>query len=406
MQVSCVNPNGSAAGSEGWSNLGNGQVSPGWQNDTNCAPGVPMIAAVGDTEDVPDTDYETLVYTPPNGSQLVGGTVDVSLLGTGTGTASGDTRLFSPAFIYPDDVFFQCSDALGCNGGFSGAVNLPNDLHGAYYEEATCGGGAGGECTSGGTNGAYATAELVWAHFLLLNGSAPTASGFGGSALQRDAGGTAHVVLTASDAGGPGIYEVTASVGGHRVYAGTPNRNDGRCVPVGSDDGALMFDSAQPCPRREVIDVPVRLTGVRNGRHELRITLYDAAGNRSRVLDQTISVENPVATHTPRRHAWARFSVTWHWRGTVTTARAVSVSRLPARTGAQASCTGPGCPDLRVTSASGARAARALLRDLPGRRFHSGDALLLTFRAPRHAPERVRVTIRDGRHPVLRLLAG
>jgi hypothetical protein len=47
MLVSCVNPNGSAAPSDGWSAFAQGQVTIGGGNNTHCAPGVPLAAELG-----------------------------------------------------------------------------------------------------------------------------------------------------------------------------------------------------------------------------------------------------------------------------------------------------------------------------------------------------------------------
>ena len=64
------------------------------------------------------------------------------------------------------------------------------------------------------------------------NGATPAASGLGGTLLNANASGTQELTFEASDPGGPGVYLVTAQIDGKTVYSGTPNNNEGKCVPV------------------------------------------------------------------------------------------------------------------------------------------------------------------------------
>jgi hypothetical protein len=416
MQVSCENPNGSAAPSEGWSGFAAGG-GYGSNNDTQCSPGNPMFALMSDDVAVAVPSAEVLEYQPPSGSTLIGGTVDVGLYADGGGyNASGTAVAYEPAYSYDaSDVFFQCASGLApCSNGtndYSGTLGLPTDRGGNFYLAAGCGGqppvnGTTFYCNQHPSHDAWGLAQLYWADFLLSNSSSPEGAGFSGSALQPHVRGTAHLVFTASDPGGPGIYLVTVTANGKPVFSGTPNTNGGERAPVQTDPstGALMFDHQQPCPQTEVVDVPVATTGLPDGRNELAVSLTDAADNTSTVFDQAITTSNPSVTPVPRRGAVrARFSIGWRWAGSRTRLESIHTRHLPRDAHVSVRCLGAGCPRLRVGRVS-ARHTRRILRELRGARFEAGDQLLITVTAPGRKAERIEVVIRDGNIPHARLL--
>lgn len=414
MQVSCVNPDGSAAGNEGWSGSAS-NTGYGANNTAVCGPGAPMQAILSSAVAEPVNAYELLQYQPPAGSALIGGTVDVTLSADGSGAdASGVAALYEPHFAYDgSDVFLQCANGEStCPNGtydYTAPVALPAGRGGDFFAAASCGGIAGQSCdaTPNTANGSWSETEVHWAHFLLSNGAAPQGAGFGGSALQSAVRGTGHVVFTASDPGGPGVYSVGAAIDGHLVWAATPNTNGGACVPVGRDPstGALMFDSQQPCPPTEVVDVPIPTRGLPDGRHELTVSITDAAGNISNVLDQNITTSNPQTTPKPRgaRAIRAQFVIGWNWSGTTTTLNTIKVKHLPRASGVTATCTGRGCPKLRIGHVNAPQISR-LLHRLKGRRFRAGDRLNLTVTQRHHRPERIRLTFRAGAEPTARLV--
>jgi hypothetical protein len=300
MQVSCANPNQSAAPSQGWSSFTTGATGYGSNNGTSCTPTSPMYALLSTAAAAEVGTSEDLQYTPPSGSTLAGGSVDVSLYADGYGQdASGTAVLYTPAFAYDgSDVFFQCAWGLSpCANGtndFSGVVTLPANRGGNFYIGAGCGGLAGQYCAEGGSNGAWALVQLWWADLLLTNTSAPAASGFSGSLLSPNAHGTADLAFTATDPNGPGVYNVAVRIDGNTVYSATPNTNQGECASAGTDatTGALMFDWQQPCLQTETVDVPVDTTTLADGTHELKVIVTDAAQNSSTVLDETITTLN------------------------------------------------------------------------------------------------------------------
>jgi hypothetical protein len=300
IQVSCVNPDQSAAPSQGWAGSAGGGTGDGSNNSTNCAPGSPMFAELSTAVAAPVGAGETLQYTPPAGSMLAGGNVDVSLSADGYGAdASGTAVLYTPSFAYDaSNVFFQCAAQLTpCANGtsdFSGVLALPAGRGGNFYLAAACGGIPGQYCNVGGSSGAWALVQLWWADLLLTNTSAPAASGFSGSLLSPNAHGTADLAFTATDPNGPGVYTVSVLIDGNTVYRATPNTNQGLCASVATDSatGALMFDTQQPCLQTETVDIPIDTTTLADGQHDLKVIVTDAAGNSSTVVDQTITTQN------------------------------------------------------------------------------------------------------------------
>ncbi len=412
IQLACVNPDGSAAPSEGWTGFAQGGVTLGSDNDSRCSPGSPMTAVLGDATPAPNGASENLQYTPPAGSTLVGGNVNVTAYADGGSTyARAIVALYEPQLVSDaSDSFFSCVEGLGwCNGGndYSGVVTLPTDRGGSLYLGAACTALGSNTCDTGSTHGAWALGEISAAQLLLSSGAAPQAANFGGSALQSGARGTAALVFTATDTGGPGVYSVSVALDGRTVWAGTPNANGGECVSRGTDPatGALMFDNQQPCPVTEVVDVPVPTATLPDGSHQLTATLVDAARNTSTVLDRRITTSNPQLTPAAPRGVRAQFLISWQWLGRHTTLRSLTVRRLPPDGRVSVRCRGRGCPKLKVTSAPARRIAR-LLHALRGRRFTANDTLLITVSAPHRRAERVVLTFQNNRKPSARLVKG
>ena len=415
MLVSCANPDGSVAPTDGWSAFTQGTTTLGDGNNTHCSAGVPMSASLGNQIAAQPNQSETLEFQPPTGSALIGGTLSVAMSAYGGDTKGGTAQadvLEPQDTLDQSDAVFACINSFGCGGSsgnaYAGPVVIPANRGGNLFVTAICTVFPGFQCDQnvGGSDGYWARAQVNGAHLLLSNAAAPEGTAFGGSALQPNARGVAHLVFTATDAGGPGIYAVTAAVDGQPVFSGTPDTNNGACVPVGTDaSGALMFDFAQPCPATEVVDVPVPTAGLSDGSHALALTVTDAARNSSTVLDQNITTSNPQTTPSPsgRRAIHARFTISWRWNGATTTLRSIRVQRLPRAARVAVRCTGKHCPRLRA-SASGPRRVAALLRRLAGRRLSAGQSLLIIVTAPRHTPERIVLGIRNGRKPTARLL--
>jgi hypothetical protein len=302
MEVSCENPNYSSAPSEGWTNFANAP-GLGANNNTTCGPGDPMSAELSSAASEPVGAAEVLQYTPPSGSVLAGGSVDVGLYGNGYGNGASATAVaYSPEYEYNgSNVVLQCSSGQpACSSGsnpydYAGVLALPPDRGGDFYLAAGCGGESVQSCNEGKFEGAWSRVRLWWANFLLSNEATPVGSGIGGTLLSPNAEGTAELTFTATDPDGPGVYLITVQIDDKTVYSGTPNNNGGKCVPVGSSGNTLMFDYSQPCPASESVDLPINTSSLPNGGHTLKVLVQDAAGNSAVVYDASISTKQPAS---------------------------------------------------------------------------------------------------------------
>jgi hypothetical protein len=408
-QVACVNPNGSAATSAGWSAFTTG-TGFGAAASSACAPGTPMSAALGDDLPAPVFASAGLVYTPPPGSTLVGGSLQVVLSADGSGTAAaGDAEIDEPAQTSSDARLRCTAGSKSCGPSatdYSDTFTVPANLGGNLYVTAGCIGTAGFTCDAGGRDGTWALAQVSSAELLLQNISSPSARRFSGTLLGHTVHGTARLGFDASDPGGPGVYRIAVTVDGHTVHNSTPSRNGGACVPVGTDPvtGALEFDAVQPCPTALKASLAVPTANLPDGDHSLQVTVTDAAGNSTTVLSRTIVTDNPEFTPRPRHGLRTRFAISWRWAGTVTELRAISAVALRRSDTVAVSCSGRRCPALPTRPVSAAHLS-ALLRRLRGVRFHPGDALLITVAAPHRTAERIRLTIEKSARPQARLLA-
>jgi hypothetical protein len=301
VQVSCVNPDGSPAGSNGWVPMiaGGGYGS---NANTACGPGTPMYAILSADVAAGSGSAETLRYIPPAGSTLNGGEATVGLFADGGGyDASGTAVLYSPEYVYDSSsVFFQCAAGLtpcsSSGSDFSGTLPIPAGRGGELYVSAGCGGTEKAVCNEHPSRGAWSLVELSSAMLRLRNTATPAAGAISGTLLEGDARGTRDLVLAASDPGGPGVYKITVKADGQTLYSATPDTNDGRCVPVGASGGALMFDASQPCKESEQVDLPIDTTSLTDGQHTLTVSVTDAAGNTSVVLDRAITTDNAAPT--------------------------------------------------------------------------------------------------------------
>jgi hypothetical protein len=146
-----------------------------------------------------------------------------------------------------------------------------------------------------------ATVELFAADIVLSQPTPPAVSAVGGGlAADPTVEGTSDVAFHAADAGA-GVYEALFNLDGKTASRDVLNEDGGRCRNVGgTSDGLPAFLYTQPCPAALNADVPFDTTGLANGVHHLVVSVTDAAGNATTVLDREITVANPLpATPAP-----------------------------------------------------------------------------------------------------------
>ena len=300
MRNSCtINADGSFASSDGWTGYPAGQVSTGSYNKATCAPGEAMLAGLGAQGPATANAFEVLKYSPPLGSKLVGGRAVVGLNAwANSGDAWSTAAVYTPQLWHDyTNVILQCVPIKWpChNGGttFFGRIDLPENRGGELFIAAGCIGGGPSNACRPSTSSAYSTVGVASANLLLSPESAPSAHDFAGSLLQPGAHGTAGLAFTAIDAG-PGVYKVKVAIDGKPVYDATPNTLTGKCVPIGVDDitGALMWAWQQPCPKSQHVDLQVRTTQLRDGEHELTVTVINPARDTTIALRRTITTNN------------------------------------------------------------------------------------------------------------------
>ncbi len=289
--VSCTQPDGRPAPTEGWSTSATGAVGPDSGDTNTCEQGGSLVAVT--SSEAPQRPYEgpEWVFTAPAGSTIAGGSVTATLT-----SPHGQAWLGTPNADYDSaDVLANCQYNLPCGGDgtLSGTFPITHPGGTNLYAIAVCVGPYEGATSCPASGGLDAGIYVGSADIELSNGATPAASGLGGTLLNANASGTQELTFDASDPGGPGVYLITAQIDGKAVYSGTPNDNEGKCVPVGSSGGGLMFDYSQPCRTSESVDLPVNTTELADGQHTLKVTIEDAAGNTSVVYDGTITTKQP-----------------------------------------------------------------------------------------------------------------
>jgi hypothetical protein len=410
--VSCTQPNGAPASTDGWTaGWWAGGPSPGSGAINSCAtPGGSLTAVSSQNGGAYAYTGPEWVFNAPGGASIAGGSITATLT-----APQGQAWIGTPGPAYDAaDVVATCqTGAAPCQSGGPETGTFPISHPGgtSIYAPALCALGANA-CPGTGGTGVNAEVAITSAEIELSVDATPTGRDFSGSLLSGSAGGLADLVFTASDPGvtggfGPGVYGVTVQLDGKTVYSGVPDTYHGDCVSLGTDPatGGLMFDHAQPCAPVAKLKIPVQTGGLPDGRHQLVVTMSDAAGEVAPVLQRSITTFNPVTSPLPRRRGEVRTQLTtgWSYAGSTARLHSVQAAGLPSHGTVSAACVGARCPTLALSQVNGTRASR-LWNALEQVTFHRGDRLRLTIRAPHARPESIEFRIRPGRRPTVRLL--
>jgi hypothetical protein len=304
---SCRTPDGQVAPVDGWSE----SVSQANDHTANtCASGGGLVAALNAGHShAADTDLATWAFNAPAGETLGAATVWRAGDTAGGGDAN-DSYFFWLAGVANSGestvLFDKCNAFKGCSSEGSGQnplaannrVEVPDKaLHSPYLSlNASCGSLiSASECsTSPGDEHGYAsTVELFAADLVLNEESPPTIQEVAGPLAEGPTvGGTTDVSFTAGDSGS-GVYEAVFQVDGETIQKSVLDTNGGKCHDAGeTTDGLPAFLYTRPCPPSASVDVPLDTTAIPDGTHHLLVSVTDAAGNMTPVMDKQITMSN------------------------------------------------------------------------------------------------------------------
>jgi len=407
----CSQPDGAPASTVGWATSALGTTGAGGDTDSCGTAGGGLGATQNGT--VTPGDGPSWVFTAPAGDTIAGGVIDATL-----SVPQGEDWIATPndTNTGADDFAYCAANSPGggavCDQPTAWPITHPGGT--TIYAVARC---YQANCPDVKTE--VAQVLISSAQIELTDSSLPAGSGFSGPLLAAGgAHGVADLLFTAGDPRvapgtgyGPGIDSVTVAVDGTPVYSGTPNTDGGSCVPIagGPPGGGLMFDAEQPCPAQTSVDIPVNTTRLANGGHDLTVSATDAAGNSATVLDQEITIANPVTgtTKAPggtrRREVNARFKIVWKVAGAGTRIERVFDVHLPRRGSVAVECRGRRCPRLRLRREPARRVAR-LWRELEHARFRARQRLVITISAPKLRSEPIELLFGDRRTPRVKRL--
>ncbi len=149
------------------------------------------------------------------------------------------------------------------------------------------------EAAEAGGTGYAAAIELFAADLTLSDTESPTVSAVKGALAEAaSVGGDSDLEFHAGD-GGSGVYEVVVKVDGNVLSTTTPDEAGGHCRDLGgTSDGLPAFLYTQPCSPSVSVDLPLDTTAIPNGSHHLLVSVLDASGNATPVVDRQIAVAN------------------------------------------------------------------------------------------------------------------
>ena len=311
--VSCRQPTGLPAPTEGWSDrpLGTPAISDEAVN-TCSQPGGALVAVSGGHTQPASSGYQWR-FAVPAGSSIAGGQLQLALT-----APHGIAAILTSETNYdtPNQVnVCGLSETCGISGS-SATIAIGHPGSTGLYANAICfpfGEGCGE------ISGVNAKVAIYSAQILLESNVSPSGTGFSGGLLSRWAAGVQDLQFYASVPSGPGIWRVAAAVDGQLVYDQTPDTNGGKCQSIGTAVGGVSeFLYEQPCKQAVAVSIPVNTNEFETGAHQLTVSVADAAGNTSTVFDRTIETFNAasqtpwkvslkVSPHTTRVHRMIKF---------------------------------------------------------------------------------------------------
>jgi hypothetical protein len=306
----CRMPDGTVAPTDGWSKTTSG---PFVYAEDKCTKAFGLLAALGDGVEHEATDVATWTFTAPIGETLARATLWRAGDADG-GVSKTGTYEFWLAGPKENEAFDECiySGSEPCMSGkgepeeplaSANRITLPPAHLGSnIYLNAACFAPLG-KCKTGEHDpSGYAAVVYLYASDLVLQQSSqPTVSNVQGElATASPLAGTLDLSFHAEDSGS-GVYQAVFTVDGAQVARTLLSENSGHCRDVGqTTDGLPAFLYLQPCSPSLTADVPLDTTSLADGTHHLLVSLANAAGDSTPVLDRTVTVLNHPPTTTPQ----------------------------------------------------------------------------------------------------------
>jgi hypothetical protein len=310
----CRMPNGQVAPTDGWSEA---RLGTSDSTQDTCATGGALVAALSDgaTHEV-ETDRATWTFSAPAETTIAGATLWRAGDANGGWATNATYEFWLAGPENKDveaDVIDQCVAEFGCPTGVGNTGTamspsnlvavLPENLGTHLYANVSCAGGPKFVCPSGkgDSNNDAAVVYLYASDLVLDQSSQPTVSGVEGElAAASTLSGTADLSLHASDSGS-GVYQAVFTVDNTQVARTVLSDNEGHCRDVGqTTDGLPAFLYLQPCAPSLTVDLPFDTTTLADGSHHLAVSVTNASGSSTVVLDRKVTVSNhPVVSPPP-----------------------------------------------------------------------------------------------------------
>jgi hypothetical protein len=309
---SCRTPDGEVAPTDGWSES-TSQVND--ETADGCGGTGGLVAALKSGASHPaDTDLATWAFNAPTGETIGAATLwrAGDTAGGGDAHAEASYSFWFAGFANSGNSaqpFDTCEALSGCASegdlksplAASNRLEVPaRALHSEYLSlNASCGSlipSSVCPASAGDENGNAAIVELFAADITLDQETAPTVQEVSGPlATAPTVSGSSDVSFTATDPGS-GVYEAVFQVDGQVVSSTALDSNGGRCRDIGqTTDGLPAFLYTQPCEHAVTADVPFDTTSLSEGPHHLVVSVTDAAGNSTPVVDRQVTVAQPSA---------------------------------------------------------------------------------------------------------------
>lgn len=290
---SCRSGPGVPTSTEGWSSSG----TWAWSSINNsCGSGGALsLHGTSTNADIPANSAPMMwSYRAPANTTI--GSVQLASYGDLAGTI--DVNASMGMSVYRGDPIFDSAHlADNCQVFLQACMSWPlawrnygiGDTQ--FHFGIWCGGSPGGYCHKGilYQKQYRAYLEVRQAGIELVDSSAPVAGSVGGSALEaRPLKGTEALTVPMTDQGvGLATYEVRLG-GVTLVPRQGLSGNPGTCAEI--DGGG--YPAPVPCRLAATTGIQVDTTRVPEGAAQLKVTVWDAAGNASDVVDRRVTIDN------------------------------------------------------------------------------------------------------------------